>query len=59
MSERLTSPLTVGVELRKRLSAQQWAATYSHGGVLQGGSKRALCRYCQREPRSESHHENT
>jgi hypothetical protein len=32
MSERLTSPLTVGVELRKRLSAQRWAATYSHGG---------------------------
>jgi hypothetical protein len=32
MSERLTSPLTVGVELRKRLSAQRWAATYSYGG---------------------------
>jgi hypothetical protein len=32
MSERLTSPPTVGVELRKRLSAQRWAATYSHGG---------------------------
>jgi hypothetical protein len=37
MSERLTSPLTVGVELRKRLSAQRWAATYSHGDVLTEG----------------------
>ena len=32
LSERLTSPLTVGAELRKRLSAQRWAATYPHGG---------------------------
>jgi hypothetical protein len=31
-SERLTSPLTVGVDLGKRWSAQRWAATYSHGG---------------------------
>jgi len=30
----LTSPLTVATELRKRRSAQRWAATYSHGGVL-------------------------
>src|SRR5215211_4378255 len=33
-SERLTSPLTVGSDLQKRGSAQRWAATYSHGGVL-------------------------
>jgi hypothetical protein len=31
-SERLTSPLTVGVDLGKRSSAQRWAGPYSHGG---------------------------
>ncbi len=31
-SERLTSSLTVERDLRKRWSAQRWAATYSHGG---------------------------
>jgi hypothetical protein len=36
LSERLTSPLTVRVDLGKRRSAQRWAATYSHGGVLPG-----------------------
>jgi hypothetical protein len=30
--ERLTLPLTVRSELRKRWSAQRWAVTYSHGG---------------------------
>ena len=33
-SERLTSPLTVRSDLHIRWSAQRWAATYSHGGVL-------------------------
>jgi hypothetical protein len=32
--ELLTSPLTVRADLGKRGSAQRWAATYSHGGVL-------------------------
>ena len=34
----LTSALTVQRDLRKRGSAQRWAATYSHGGVLLGSS---------------------
>ena len=33
-AERLTLPLTVRVDPHKRRSAQRWAATYSHGGVL-------------------------
>ena len=31
-SRHLTSPLTVGIDLRKRWSAWRWAADYSHGG---------------------------
>jgi hypothetical protein len=31
-SERLTSPLTVGIDLQKRRTAQWLAAIYSHGG---------------------------
>jgi hypothetical protein len=37
-SERLTSPLTVPRDLGKRRSAQRWARSYSHGGVLLGTS---------------------
>jgi hypothetical protein len=37
VGERLTSPLTVSNDLRKRCSAQWWAATYSHGGVQRSG----------------------
>jgi hypothetical protein len=35
-SERLTSSLRVQRDLGKRRSAQRWAVTYSHGGVLVG-----------------------
>jgi hypothetical protein len=37
-SERLTSPLTVRSDLRKRRLTQRWAATYSHGGGHLGPS---------------------